>query len=63
MADQFDFFEFRTGKIAFDELKLRVLKIDRNFIVTRQDLIDRGVPLEYFIRADLIEERIKAYNL
>jgi hypothetical protein len=61
-SDQFDYYDLRSGKISFEEFKLRVMNVDRNFIVTRQDLIDRGVPLEYFIRSDLIDERIKTYN-
>lgn len=34
-SDQFDFYDFRKGKITIEELKLRVLNIDRNFIRTR----------------------------
>lgn len=53
-ADHFDFFAFRIGKINLDQLKLRTLDIDPKFLKTREDLILRGVPLEYFVLSDLI---------
>lgn len=61
-ADHFDFFAFRSGEISFEEFKLRALKIDKSCIVTRDDLIKQGVPLKYFIEADMVDQRIQQYN-
>ena len=36
--------------------------IDRNIFVTRQDLVKTGVPFQFFVQGDLIEEKIKEYN-
>ena len=48
-VDHYDYFDFRQGKISLEEMKLKAMKIEKGFIVTRKDLIDKGVPLEYFI--------------
>ena len=39
------------------------MKIDRRFIVTSKDMVEKGVPLAYFVQAEIISQIIDEFNL
>ena len=44
-------------------MKIKALKIDRRFIVTSKDMVEKGVPLAYFVQAEIISKIIDEFNL
>ena len=44
-------------------MKIKALKIDRRFIVTSKDMVEKGVPLAYFVQAEIISQIIDEFNL
>ena len=62
-VDHFDFFKFKQQKLTLEEMKIKALKIDRRFIVTSKDMVEKGVPLAYFVQAEIISQIIDEFNL
>jgi hypothetical protein len=48
--------------LTLEEIKLKALKIDRRFIVTSKDMVEKGVPLAYFVQAEIITQIIEEFN-
>ena len=61
-VDHYDFTDFRNGTLDMEELKLKAMKIDGGNILSRKQLIQRGVPEEYFVTADIIKAQIEEHN-
>jgi hypothetical protein len=48
--------------LTLEEIKLKALKIDRRFIVTSKDMVEKGVSLAYFVQAEIISQIIEEFN-